>query len=112
MKYERERRLTLDIAVLSHDSAVYVIEKYLIKPGFRIGRISAYMYYGYLKSLDWGKRWEQREVSYTAIYGTEQECVIQEYDIEEPSGHEPVLIKQGLLFEDPATGKGYEEIYV
>jgi hypothetical protein len=44
-KYAKGKGLNLDITELSHDSAVYVIEQYLKKPGFRIERISAYMHF-------------------------------------------------------------------
>jgi hypothetical protein len=112
-KYARERRLELDAADLSHDSAVYVIEQYLKKPGFKIKRISAYMYYGCLKTLGRDKKWEQGRTSYDDyIREREREYAAEEPAAEEPSGRGPAPVKQGLLFADPATGKEYEEIYV
>jgi hypothetical protein len=67
-KYARAKRLPhLDIAELSHDSAVYVIDQYLRKPGFRIMRISAYMHFGCIKTLFRGKKREQREVPYNSL---------------------------------------------
>jgi hypothetical protein len=107
-KYARERRLKLDVAELSHDSAVFVIERYLKEPGFKIDRISAYMYFGCVKNLYRDKEWEQRRVSYDDYMNGRE----QEYAIEEPPGHDRVPIKQGLLFADSVKGKGYEEIYV
>jgi hypothetical protein len=63
-KYARGKGLRLDIPELSHDSAIYAIEQYLRKPGFRIKSISTYMYFGCLKTLFQDKQWEQRRVSY------------------------------------------------
>jgi hypothetical protein len=56
-------RLT-NIKELSHDSSLYAIEQYLRKPDFKIIKISAYMYFGVLKSLFKNKDIEMREVSY------------------------------------------------
>lgn len=122
-KYARERGLPLDIPELSHDSAVYVIEQYLKKPGFRIERISAYMHFGCIKNLFRNKEREQREVSYDERLLNEASVYAAEVS---PNGgfpmgvrtapqsgrHEPAIIRQGLLFEDSAEGKGYEEILV
>jgi hypothetical protein len=122
-KYARKRGLQLDIPELSHDSAIYAIEQYLRKPGFRIESISAYMHLGCVKNLFGNKDRDQREASYDDLLLNEEAA----YDIKaspddnvpapfkgfliNPSGsrHEPVIIKQGLLFEE---GKDYEEILV
>jgi hypothetical protein len=127
-KYARERGLLLDIPELSHDSAVYVIERYLKKPGFRIERISAYIHFGCIKSLFRNKEQEQREVSIDDHLLNEASLYTGEVSPDKgdqvpgegfsigtrappQSGrHEPALIRQGLLFEDSTTGKGYEEI--
>jgi hypothetical protein len=123
-KYARKRGLHLDIPELSHDSALYAIEQYLKKPGFRINRISAYMHFGCVKNLCRNKEREQREVSYDAYLLNEQAAyaVEESYERGEPEPvegfkmrvcrHEPVIIKQWLLFEDAATRKEYEELLV
>lgn len=134
-KYARDKGLPLDIPELAHDSAVYVIEQYLKKPGFRIDRISAYMHFGCVKSLFRNKEREQREISYEEFIldgGLGQTSGAGSgRDSPPPSGGlsirvagrfapeagtalrgEPAMIRQGLLFEDAATGKDYEEIFV
>jgi hypothetical protein len=63
-KYARVRRLELDVAELSHDSAVFVIEQYLRKPEFRVNRISAYMHFGCIKNLYHDAKRDYLEVSY------------------------------------------------
>jgi hypothetical protein len=125
-KHARERGLTLDIAELSHDSAIYVIEQYLKKPGFRVNRISAYMHFGCMKSLYRDKEWEQRKAPFDDRLLNEESIYVEEAspDTSGPfegfpigprtapqgSRHKPAIIKQGLLFEESDTGKDYEEI--
>jgi hypothetical protein len=128
-KYARERGLQLDVPGLSHDSAIYAIEQYLKKPGFRINRISAYMHFGCVKTLYRDKDRDQREVSYDEALlneGYEAEAGREGGDRElaerpgaawpraAPQGgqHAPAIIKQGLLFEESDTGRDYEEIFV
>jgi hypothetical protein len=50
-KYCRTRNLHLDIPTLSHDSATYVIDKYLKHKSFQVKNISAYIYFGVQKAL-------------------------------------------------------------
>jgi hypothetical protein len=125
-KYARKRGLRLDIPELSHDSAIYAIEQYLKKPEFRIKSISAYMYLGCIKNLFRDKERDQREVSNDEFLLNAESAYTVESSLDEggqdpvvgfligatkpraaPQGgrHEPVLIKQGLLFEDTATEK-------
>jgi hypothetical protein len=67
-KYCRNRGIRLDLEELSHNSAVFVIEQYLKKPQFEIGKISSYIYYGVIKSLYKDKNREQLEVSYEQYF--------------------------------------------
>jgi hypothetical protein len=67
-KYEAKHGLRLDTQTLAHDSAVYVIDQYLRRPAFKVQRISAYIYFGCMKSLYKDKKREQREVSFEEIY--------------------------------------------
>jgi hypothetical protein len=124
-KYAKGKGLSLNIPELSHDSAVYAIEQYLKKPGFRIERISAYMHFGCVKSLFRDKERERREVSYEDLllngglgHGFGAEPVAEPVPRRARGGQpaddrrQSVLIKQGLLFCDQNTGKDYEEIFV
>jgi hypothetical protein len=132
-KYARERGLSLDIPGLSHDSAMYAIEQYLKKPEFKIKRISAYMYFGCIKTMSRDKDRDQREaVSYDEFLLNEEAARAGEASPDEngpgldrvkasatgpgvnPQGgrHEPAILKQWLLFEDTAMGEDYEEIEV
>jgi hypothetical protein len=63
-KYCRKKGISLNIEKKSHDAAIFVIEKYLRKPDFKVNRISAYIYFGVLKALFKDKHIEQREVSF------------------------------------------------
>jgi hypothetical protein len=64
-KYCRKKGILLDrIDEMSHDSAVYVIDQYLRKPGFKVLRISAYIHFAVMKTLFRNKDTETREVSY------------------------------------------------
>jgi hypothetical protein len=56
-----------NIKEMAHDSALYTIDQYLRKPGFRIRKISAYVHFGVMKTLFRDKDAEQREVSYEGI---------------------------------------------
>jgi hypothetical protein len=134
-KYARKRGLNLDIPELSHDSALYAIEQYLKKPGFRIKSISAYMYLGCIKNLFKNKDRDQREVfndeallnaesAYTVEAGLDEggRAPVKGFPIgaarpgqrAAPQGdrHESVILKQGLLFEELETGRDYEEIFM
>jgi hypothetical protein len=57
----------LDIDELSHDASLFVIEQYLKKPEFRVGKISAYIHFGVIKALFKNKNIEMMEVSYDEI---------------------------------------------
>jgi hypothetical protein len=64
-KYCKKKGIILnDIDEKAHDSAVYVIEQYLRKPGFKVSKISAYVHFGVIKSLFKNKDIEMKEVSY------------------------------------------------
>jgi hypothetical protein len=71
VKYKRGKNLALDVRVLSHDAAMYCIEKYLYKDNFRIDKISSYVWFGVLKNLFKDKDHDQN-VSFE-IYFNEQE---------------------------------------
>ncbi|MDR0388370.1 MAG: hypothetical protein LBH57_10085 [Treponema sp.] len=93
-KYARKRRLSLDAGELAHDSAVYVIDQYLRKPRFRVGRISAYIHYGCVKSLFRDKEWDRRKAPY-------EESLLAAAVTEDPPEEAPEQTwKQGLLFEE------------
>jgi hypothetical protein len=53
----------LDINEKSHEAATFVIEQYLRKPEFRVGKISAYIYFGTRKALFKNKNIEMNECS-------------------------------------------------
>jgi hypothetical protein len=65
-KYCQQKKLCLDIPDLSHDAAMYMIHRYLKPKPFRVGRLSAYLYFGvrYVLYKDYHKGVE--EVSYEA----------------------------------------------
>lgn len=50
-KYCRARNLDLDIPTLAHDSATYIIQRYLKPKPFCVLKISACIYYGVLKVM-------------------------------------------------------------
>jgi hypothetical protein len=56
-----------DAGAMSHDAALFVIEQYLKKPGFQVGKISAYIHFGVLKELFRNKRSEMCEISYEGL---------------------------------------------
>jgi hypothetical protein len=62
--YCKRSGIWLNIDERSHDSAMYVIDKYLKNPEFRVKSLSAYVYYGFLKTTFVNKKTEIREVSY------------------------------------------------
>jgi hypothetical protein len=64
LKYCRTRGIHLNIDELSHDSSMFVIEQYLRKPDFKVGKISAYIHFGVKKVLFKDKDIEMRELSY------------------------------------------------
>jgi hypothetical protein len=64
-KYCRSNGLyNLDIEELSHEASVFVIEQYLRKSEFNVGKISAYIHFGVIKVLYKNKDIEMKEVSY------------------------------------------------
>jgi hypothetical protein len=115
-KYARARGLRLDTDTLAHDSAVYVTDQYLKKPGFRISRVSAYIHFGCVKTLFRDSGREQRETSYNDIkdYIYEMAEGHPEEAPEHPAaalfrrgasvpdtGNQPApAYRQGLLFEE------------
>jgi hypothetical protein len=110
-KYARQRGLRLDAEELAHDSAVYVIEQYLKKPAFRVGRISAYIHFGCVKSLFRDKERERRETLWEDLaclpYETEEafpeESARPAAPVPDAGKNKPPAWKQGLLFEEEAT---------
>jgi hypothetical protein len=80
-KYCEKRRLHFtDINDKAHDSATYVISQYLKHPDFKIGKISAYTYFGIKKALFENKDVEMNEISYDEytekITGTHEEVYL------------------------------------
>jgi hypothetical protein len=70
-KYCQRKGIRLrNLAELSHDSAMFVIDQYLRKPDFKILRISAYIHFGVIKTLFRNKDTETSEVSYEGIIET------------------------------------------
>jgi hypothetical protein len=70
--YCKKKGVRLSIEEKAHDSALYVIEKYLKKPDFYIKKASAYIYFGVLKSLFKNKEREMREVSFEQYYENQE----------------------------------------
>jgi hypothetical protein len=67
-KYCQSRGLyNLDIDELSHYASLFVIEQYLRKHEFSVGKISAYIHFGTIKALFRNKNIEMNEVSYDEI---------------------------------------------
>lgn len=56
-----------DIEEHAHEAALYVIEQYLRKPSFTVGKISAYIHFGVIKSLFKNKNIEMIEISYDEL---------------------------------------------
>jgi hypothetical protein len=50
-KYCASKKVELDIDMLAHDAALYVIEQHLRKPEWRVENIHAYMRFGVMKAL-------------------------------------------------------------
>jgi hypothetical protein len=64
-KYCRKKGIRLrNLDEMAHDSAMFIIDQYLRKPGFKILRLSAYIYFAVIKTLFKNKGVETREVSY------------------------------------------------
>jgi ribosomal protein S1 len=66
-KYCQKKGISLNIKELSHDSALFVIEQYLIKSDFKVKKISAYAYFGVIKNLFKNKDSEMNEISYETL---------------------------------------------
>jgi hypothetical protein len=67
-KYCQQRGLfNLDIDELSHEASLFVIEQYLKKPEFSVGKISAYIHFGTQKALFKNKTIEMNELSYDEL---------------------------------------------
>jgi hypothetical protein len=64
--YCKKKGIRLHIDEKSHDSATFVIDKYLKHPGFKVIQISVYAYYGVKKALFGNKNIEMKETSYEA----------------------------------------------
>jgi hypothetical protein len=72
-KYAAGRHLSLNVDELSHDSASYVIARYLQKPDFRLNPLSGYLF-RCCNSVMWrDKAWDKRKVSFEDWMGTEGE---------------------------------------
>ena len=54
---------SIDIEEKSEDAAIYVIDKYLKHPDFKIKKLSAYAYFGVLKALFCFAEQEKHETS-------------------------------------------------
>jgi hypothetical protein len=67
LKYCRKKGIMLNIEEKAHDSAIFVIEQYLKKPDFKVNRISAYIFFGVVKTLYKDKHIEMNEVSYEEL---------------------------------------------
>jgi hypothetical protein len=67
-KYCGKKGLKLEIDILSHDSAIYMIEQYLKKPHFKVEKLSSYIYFGCIKNLFKDREREQLEVSYEELF--------------------------------------------
>jgi hypothetical protein len=67
-KYCYKKGIRLNIEELSHDSALFVIEQYLRKPNFMIGKLSSYIYFGVIKCMFNNSGIEQKEVSYEQYF--------------------------------------------
>jgi hypothetical protein len=57
----------IDTDELSHEASLFVIEQYLNKPEFSVGKISAYIHFGVIKALFKNKNIEMNEVSYDEL---------------------------------------------
>lgn len=57
----------LDIKEKSHEAALFIIEQYLRKSSFHVDKLSAYIYFGCLKSLFKNSKMEQMELSYEEL---------------------------------------------
>jgi hypothetical protein len=67
-KYRQQHGLyNLDIKEKSHEAALFIIEQYLKKPEFHVDKLSAYIYFGCLKSLFKNIKTEQMELSYEEL---------------------------------------------
>ena len=66
-KYCRDRNLRLDVEDKTEIGAVWIIERYLRNPNFKIERISAYGHFGLLKALYSNIEEEKAEVSLDAL---------------------------------------------
>jgi hypothetical protein len=67
-KYCNDKGLRLtDIDEKSEDAAIYVIDKYLKHPDFKIQKLSAYAYFGVLKALFSMAEQEMHETSLEVI---------------------------------------------
>ena len=66
-KYCRDRRISLDIEEKTDIGAIWLIDRYLRDPSFKMERLSAYGHFGLLKALYSNIEEEQREISLDAI---------------------------------------------
>ena len=66
-KYCCDRNLCLDIEDKTEIGAIWIIERFLRNPNFKIERISAYGHFGLLKALYSNKEEEKTEVSLDAL---------------------------------------------
>jgi hypothetical protein len=63
-KYARGRNLRLDTAELAHDSAAYLIGRYIENPGFKLEPLSGYLF-RCCNGVMWrDKEWNRRKVSF------------------------------------------------
>jgi hypothetical protein len=66
--YCNNKGLKLELDILSHDSAMYLIEQYLRKVNFKVGKLSSYIYFGCIKNLFKDSEREQLEYSYEEFF--------------------------------------------
>lgn len=69
--YLKKHQLTFDFDTLQEKieiGTLYVIERYLTNPDFKIEKISAYAYFGKIKALFKDKEREQRETSLEEMF--------------------------------------------
>lgn len=66
-KYCRDKNISLDIEEKTDIGALWLIERYLRDPDFKIDRLSAYGHFGLLKALYSNIEEEQKETSLDAI---------------------------------------------
>lgn len=65
--YCKKKSIYLDIEEKAEDASTWVIERYLKNPDFKIDKISAYAYFGFLKSMFKDSEQEKNCISYDSL---------------------------------------------